>query len=116
MSKVDIARKQIHQLLAEDEMRYIHTLGIVLNVRQGSELHHQIMEKNTRTSTFIRRLKDEGHLDNNDDPDDILLNSRSNSRVKATKLKQNKKDEKKEEVVDPLRLNKKDDTNKELFI
>ena len=35
-NNIDFARKMIHRLMAEEEMRYVHTVAIVLNCRRDS--------------------------------------------------------------------------------
>jgi hypothetical protein len=44
-SGIDIAREQIHMTMAMDEMRYVHTVAIVLNCKSGSSLYSQIFNK-----------------------------------------------------------------------
>ena len=39
---MDIARRQIHQLMNDEEMRDVHTLAIVLNCKKGSKLYKSI--------------------------------------------------------------------------
>ena len=42
MSTIDKARKMIHQIMAEEEMSFVHTLAIVLNARKDSEIYKQV--------------------------------------------------------------------------
>ena len=67
---IDLARKQIHMLMASDELRHIHTLAIVLNCRNSCPLYDQIFSKDKRTSIYIKKLSDYGLYDNKE-PDDL---------------------------------------------
>ena len=44
-SGIDIAREQIHSTMAMDEMRYVHTVAIVLNCKGESQLYQEIFNK-----------------------------------------------------------------------
>ena len=46
----------IHRLMSEEEMRYVHTVAIVLNCREDSPLHRDIFDENQETSSFINKL------------------------------------------------------------
>lgn len=41
-SSIDVGRKMIHRIMAEEEMSSVHTLAIVLNCRQGTDIYEQI--------------------------------------------------------------------------
>ena len=61
---IDIARKQIHQLMASDELRHVHTLAIVLNCKSNTPVYDKIYSKDKRMSMYIKKLTDAGIYDN----------------------------------------------------
>lgn len=70
LTGIDLAKKQIHYLMACDELRHIHTLAICLNCKQSSPLYNQIFSKDKRTSLYIKKLSEKG-VYNNKEPDDL---------------------------------------------
>lgn len=56
-NSIDETRILIHKLMAEDEMRMVHTLVIIFNVRKGTEIYEKIFESDTKTSTYLKKLE-----------------------------------------------------------
>ena len=45
----------IHRLLAEEEMRYVHTVAIVLNCKEGTPLYKEIFDTDQKSSVYIKK-------------------------------------------------------------
>ena len=54
-NNIDFARKMIHRLLAEEEMRYVHTVAIVLNCRKESKLYKEIYDDSKMASVYLNK-------------------------------------------------------------
>lgn len=48
----------LHRIMAEDEMRNVHTLAIVLNCEENSKVYHQIFSKDQDACNFIDHMND----------------------------------------------------------
>ena len=46
MTSIDYARRHIHQTMAEEEMRHVHTLAIILNLFGTGKLQRDLDKKN----------------------------------------------------------------------
>ena len=61
-SQIDVARRMIHKIMADDEMSYVHTLAIVLNCIEGSPLYEEIFSRDSQTSEYIKYIEDEFNM------------------------------------------------------
>ena len=59
-SGVDVAREQIHATMAMDEMRYVHTVAIVLNCRKNSRLYEEIFNESKEMEQFNKKIAEAG--------------------------------------------------------
>jgi hypothetical protein len=58
-NNIDETRMLIHRLMSEDETRTVHTLVIVFNCRQDSQLYGKIFENDTKSSAYLKKLEEE---------------------------------------------------------
>lgn len=72
-NNIDETRLLVHRLMAEDEMRQVHTLAIVLNCRQGSDLYRDVFSTDTKTSVYLKRLEDERKAEDKKEPEEEVV-------------------------------------------
>ena len=58
-SNICYARKDLARIMAFDELRHIHTVAILLNLRQDSELHNQVFSKSRKEIDYVNNLRQE---------------------------------------------------------
>ena len=65
MTSIDYARRHIHQTMAEEEMRHVHTLAIILNCWGNGKLQSDLDKKDIgETEEMIKYLEEQNALMN----------------------------------------------------
>lgn len=75
-NNIDFARKMIHRLLSEEEMRYVHTVAIVLNCRRESKLYREIYDDSRAGSEYLDKAEAKAEAKGEDEETEAEMKKR----------------------------------------